>query len=61
MYRPIIDQDKCELCEECIDICPTDVFGKFEGLVVVADPQDCIGCESCIGVCVPEAIAVEEI
>lgn len=44
-----------------MDICPTDVFGKLDGHIVVADPQDCIGCESCIGVCVPEAIEIEEI
>ncbi len=61
MYMPTIDQEKCEQCEDCIDICPTEVFGKCEEIVVVANPQDCLGCESCIGVCVPEAIVVEEL
>ena len=53
--------EKCNLCEECIDICPTDVIEVHEKKAVVATPQECIGCESCIGVCEPEAITVNEI
>jgi NAD-dependent dihydropyrimidine dehydrogenase PreA subunit len=61
MFMPRIDKDKCNLCSECLDICPTDVFEKDGGAVEVARPGDCLGCDSCIAVCEPEAITLEEI
>ncbi len=61
MFFPIIDEDKCQQCGDCMDVCPTDVMEMDEGVTKVANPADCLGCDSCIAVCEPEAIVVEEI
>ena len=25
-FNPIVDEEKCEGCEECVDVCPVEVF-----------------------------------
>ena len=61
MYMPRIDEEKCKVCGECVDVCPVDVFEIDEKEARVANPADCIGCESCISVCHEEAVTILEI
>jgi NAD-dependent dihydropyrimidine dehydrogenase PreA subunit len=61
MFMPKIDEEKCDQCAECLDICPTDVFEPDGEVMHVANPADCIGCESCIAVCAGEAITLQEV
>lgn len=61
MFLPRIDEKICDVCGECVDVCPADVFEMNGDQPVVANPADCIGCEACIAVCPVEAITVEEI
>ncbi|MBM3303120.1 MAG: 4Fe-4S dicluster domain-containing protein [Deltaproteobacteria bacterium] len=61
MYIPKIDPEKCNLCGECVDVCPADVLEVDDQETRVALPADCLGCESCVAVCPEEAITVEEI
>ena len=56
MAQPVIDEAKCVGCEECVDICPVDVFEMKDGKSVVANGEDCEECESCIEVCEEDAI-----
>ena len=61
MFMPRIDNKKCDRCDECLDVCPTEVFDKENDETIVANPADCLGCESCIAVCPQEAITLQEI
>ena len=60
MPHPVVDQDKCEGCEECVDICPMDVFEMKDEKSFVARPEDCEACESCIEVCESGAITLTD-
>ncbi len=55
-----VDQEKCEGCEECVDVCPVEVFEMIYGKSSPVNADECLGCESCIEVCEPGAITVEE-
>ncbi|MBS3808913.1 MAG: 4Fe-4S binding protein, partial [Desulfobacterales bacterium] len=30
-FNPIVDADKCEGCEECVEVCPVEVFEIQDG------------------------------
>ena len=60
-YEVVVDQDKCEGCEECVDVCPVEVFEMEDDKSVPVNADECLGCESCVEVCEPVAITVEEI
>lgn len=59
-YTPIVDEIKCTGCEECVDICPVDVFTMDGGRSKPSQPEECVGCESCLEICPEEAIVLEE-
>jgi NAD-dependent dihydropyrimidine dehydrogenase PreA subunit len=61
MHIPIIDEQKCSNCCECVDVCPADVMEEQQGDVKVVKPEECLGCDSCLTVCAEEAITVEEV
>jgi len=59
-YDVVVDNDKCEGCEECVEVCPVDVYEMKDGKSVPVNAEECLGCESCIEVCDQEAIAITE-
>ena len=59
-FNPIVNAEKCEGCEECVDVCPVDVFEIQDGKSIPVNAEECLGCESCVEVCEPGAITVEE-
>lgn len=59
-FNPIVDQDKCTGCEECVDICPVDVYEIVDGKSTPVNAEECVGCESCVEVCPEGAITIEE-
>ena len=59
-FIPTVDEGKCEGCEECVDVCPVEVFEMVDGKSSPVNAEECLGCESCIEVCEPGAITVEE-
>jgi NAD-dependent dihydropyrimidine dehydrogenase PreA subunit len=60
-YEVVVDPEKCEGCEECIEVCPVDVYELQDDKSVPVNAEECLGCESCIEVCEHEAITVTEI
>ncbi len=46
---------KCNLCEICIESCPTHAIKKEKNKVTI-DPISCVGCGICIPLCPQEAI-----
>jgi NAD-dependent dihydropyrimidine dehydrogenase PreA subunit len=61
MWEVTVDKDKCTGDEECVDVCPVDVFEMVDGKAEPVNADECLGCESCVEVCETEAITVEEI
>jgi NAD-dependent dihydropyrimidine dehydrogenase PreA subunit len=59
-FNPIVDEEKCAGCEECVDVCPVEVFEMQDGKSVPVNADECLGCESCVEVCAEGAITVEE-
>jgi NAD-dependent dihydropyrimidine dehydrogenase PreA subunit len=52
-----IDHEKCYGAEECVNICPADVYRINDGGKAVAEKvEDCIECGACEGVCPADAI-----
>ncbi len=60
-YEVTVDPDKCEGCEECVEVCPVDVYEIQDGKSVPVNAEECLGCESCVEVCDQEAITVTEV
>jgi NAD-dependent dihydropyrimidine dehydrogenase PreA subunit len=60
MYLVTVDNDKCTGCEECVGICPNEVFQMNDGKSDPYQGAECVFCESCLGVCPGEAITINE-
>lgn len=60
MYMVVVNNEKCEGCEECSNICPQEVFEMSDGKSVPVNTAECVFCESCLGVCPPSAITITE-
>jgi len=52
---PIIDRAKCNLCGECVTICPTAAITIADSTITVT-PVACINCGACVPICPNEAI-----
>ncbi|MFH2047611.1 MAG: ferredoxin family protein [Pseudomonadota bacterium] len=61
MFKIEVDPDKCVGDEECIEVCPVDVFQLQNGKSVPVRSDDCLGCESCVQVCDFVAITITEV
>ena len=59
-FKTTVDPQKCNGCEECVDICSANVFEMQQGKAIPARAEDCVGCESCVEICEEEAITVED-
>jgi len=56
--KPVIEEEVCNLCKQCIEICPPQVFKENEkGLMI--DYGQCIRCFCCQEICPEGAITVQ--
>jgi len=54
-----IDGKLCDACEECVKVCPKDVFVKVGNKIEVRNVIDCTLCEDCVDACPKDPSAVE--
>ncbi|MFB9329140.1 4Fe-4S binding protein [Paenibacillus aurantiacus] len=55
----IISETKCISCNQCVNVCPTNVFDRVEdGIPVIARQSDCQTCFMCELYCPVDALYV---
>jgi NAD-dependent dihydropyrimidine dehydrogenase PreA subunit len=59
MY-PTVDQEKCNGCRNCVEICPSEVYQIEEDKSNPIHPEDCIECLACVNQCPTESIHLYE-
>lgn len=55
----VVDEEKCTGCEECVTICPRNVFAINNDRADVKNAERCNGCCSCVEICPTDAIFVD--
>ena len=58
-YYSKIDPEKCEACEQCIEICPMEALSIDDDYASV-DLDRCIGCGVCVSTCPNNAIELKK-
>ncbi len=60
--RPVIDSDRCNGCQMCVDFCAfacLRIIGpRYQGVVALANARACVSCGECAAVCSKGAIAL---
>jgi nitroreductase/NAD-dependent dihydropyrimidine dehydrogenase PreA subunit len=51
-----VDEERCSVCGQCVDICLGGVLQETEGKIEVASPDWCNLCGHCVAVCAADAI-----
>jgi NAD-dependent dihydropyrimidine dehydrogenase PreA subunit len=54
----VIDEERCTSCDICVNVCPTNVFDKTNGVPVIARQSDCQTCFLCELYCPEDALFV---
>jgi len=60
LYLVTVDNEKCTGCEECVNVCPQEVFRIVDAKSDPYQTSECVFCESCLGVCPTTAITIKE-
>jgi len=55
----VVDPEKCEGCETCVDECPVEAISMNDDGIAEVDADECVECETCVDVCPNEAITME--
>ena len=53
----IIDEEKCNGCESCVEECPSEAIKIVDKAEI--DVDTCIECAVCVDACPVEAIGIE--
>ena len=46
----VVDIEKCDGCEDCVDSCPTAAISMVDEKAVI-DEDECTDCEVCVDTC----------
>jgi NAD-dependent dihydropyrimidine dehydrogenase PreA subunit len=60
-FKVVVKKEKCNACEECLEVCTAQVFEMKEGKSDPVHSEGCLGCQSCVEVCTESAISVDEL
>jgi NAD-dependent dihydropyrimidine dehydrogenase PreA subunit len=60
MVEVKVDNEKCDGCGTCVDVCPVDVFEIVEEKSTVKNPDECLACRACEVQCPNAAIEIIE-
>ncbi len=55
---PIILEERCTGCGDCVEVCPAEALELRNGRAVLARPEDCCYCADCETICPEGAIAL---
>jgi len=53
-----VDAERCEGCEECLEVCTVEVFQMQGSRSVPVREGECLGCDTCLTVCKANAITI---
>ena len=53
----IVDPNKCNADEECVNVCPTEAISMVENKAVVSE-ELCSDCAACVDACPSQAITL---
>jgi ferredoxin len=56
-YVATINETLCELCGQCVELCPFNALQMDDGLIL--NWEKCMGCGVCVDLCPSEAISLE--
>lgn len=58
----LLSKDRCISCNQCVSVCPTNVFEKVQGdIPVIARQSDCQSCFMCELYCPTDALYVSPV
>ncbi len=60
MYIVNVEPEKCDGCEECSNLCPSEVFQIVDGKSDPYQASECSYCLTCVESCPGSAITVIE-
>ena len=60
MVKIVVDNDKCNGCETCVNTCPVGVYEIKDGKSVPVNVDECLVCRACEAQCPQGAIQVIE-
>jgi Pyruvate/2-oxoacid:ferredoxin oxidoreductase delta subunit len=58
---PVVDPCRCNNCELCVLICPTQCLRKSRLGPWLARPLDCLACAACVHVCPENALDMDDL
>ena len=60
VMHPVVNQDSCDGCENCAEVCPSEVYVMTEGRARAVRAEECIECWACVEQCPTDSIVLRD-